>query len=825
MKENTEKICRKAKEKNNRKNISNKMIVSRKNVAKRIKITYERKSIKVPVSFIVPEKTLKKESDVRFSRPDVFIKAVISKRSLSKFIAAFLIVAVNWFSILTIVGTDAYFNDVETSQDNFFSATKLDFSISMLRSDGFRTQTQGGWGNKGCNDKTHGNKSCGGNNHGNNHGDNAGTGNNETCGDNAGSYRDANFDDAFAGGLTIGNEASGYYAHFSSSQAIENFLPAGKTPGHFSQSHEDPTETEAGVLAGQVLSLALNVGFDNFDPDFGVNEDALSDFHASELGTSCEKMTLNSDMTVGEILAEANLVLSGQSSEFSPAEMNDCVTEINERFDNGVTVKITPAESVWKEITVVKHEGLNFQNVLKVEQISGDIGLCEALNVDAYLVGYADTVYSGNLLDLVYDPLIFSDSANKLRLDISLPPDAPSSLINKICGLRYVISGWQENIVVQDGGFSDVEEISDSIESGEWESADEKLTGLGFVVMNELLPNPEGREYGFDFGKDSDHMPKGEWIELYNNGDVAFDLAGWYFKDLAGNTRNISNSNSSSGSTIIPAKDWMVVYMNKEMLNNSGSETITLFDGDDDTADSYSYSGNDYCDLAPTSGDVNDEIPSGHCSGVPKNKSYARIPDGVGAWIDPIPTPGETNITEENIVIAALESAIFEKVQPDAGSADAGVISLQENISDLGLVSSVNFSDAMDESDSVNSVNSDFTAEDEIVDPGNIQSSMEISDPIIDLGANGGVTADNLDVADTTTGVVDVLSEDVSYTIDNEDLIASDEVAADDPVINTDPVGDKGISDDGGETIQATDPEDVIIEDQTQSLVGGDQSL
>ncbi|MFH1990587.1 MAG: TasA family protein [Patescibacteria group bacterium] len=31
---------------------------------------------------------------------------------------------------------------------------------------------------------------------------------------------------------------------------------------------------------------------------------------------------------------------------------------------------------------------------------------------------------------------------------------------------------------------------------------------------------------------------------------------------------------------------------------------------------------------------------------IPENKSFARIPDGTGAWVDPIPTPGKANVLE-----------------------------------------------------------------------------------------------------------------------------------------------------------------------------------
>ncbi len=37
-----------------------------------------------------------------------------------------------------------------------------------------------------------------------------------------------------------------------------------------------------------------------------------------------------------------------------------------------------------------------------------------------------------------------------------------------------------------------------------------------------------------------------------------------------------------------------------------------------------------------------------YTSVAPENKSYARIPDGFGAFVDPVPTPGEPNKLEEN---------------------------------------------------------------------------------------------------------------------------------------------------------------------------------
>ena len=562
------------------------------------------------------------------------------KKNFTKIISLLLIVGMNWSAVSIVAGTDAYFNDEEASPNNLFIATKLDFSLEFLMSDGFRTQTQGGWSSV-------------------------------ASGDNPGAYRDANFDGAFPDGLVIGNidyynthfistigNAGDYYALFTSSSAIQEFLPAGGTANPFSQFHEDPLSTEAGVLAGQVVALTLNTGFDNYDEDFGVNQSKLQDFYANSVETQCE------DMTVGEVLAEANLVLSGQFSEFSPSEISKCVDEINNKFVGGEETKITPTESVWREITIIKNEGINFQHIIEAEIISGDLDLCAALNVEAYLDDDILPKYSGALADLLNEPpVVFSEPADKWKLYIGLDENAPSEISNKSCEFKYIVSGWQENINTPGGGFSDVEEIIDSVDSDEWESAFiEPLVVSSAelsVVMNEFLPNPEGFEYGFDFGTDHSDMPQGEWIELFNNDDInSYDLAGWYFEDLAGNTIDITTGNSSLNSTVIPTSGWMVIYMNQAVLNNTGEETVTLFNGENEIVDSYAYSGNDYCDLTPTPEDQNIDDPSGSCSGVPPNKSYARIPDGIGDWVDPIPTPGVTNKVNENLIISFLNDLI-----------------------------------------------------------------------------------------------------------------------------------------------------------------------
>lgn len=178
------------------------------------------------------------------------------------------------------------------------------------------------------------------------------------------------------------------------------------------------------------------------------------------------------------------------------------------------------------------------------------------------------------------------------------------------------------------------------------------------VVLNEFLPNPDESANGLNFGKDSDNMPLGEWVELYNNGNVAIDIKDWYLADESGGAGNtqavVGLTNTQPATTTIPAHGWLVIYFNKPVLNNTG-DSIFLYTDGGVLVDSYTYDNpSDFCENEPTPKNTNaSSTPSGSGSSSPctsnsvaPNKSYARIPDGTGPFVDPIPTPGEPNIPD-----------------------------------------------------------------------------------------------------------------------------------------------------------------------------------
>lgn len=173
----------------------------------------------------------------------------------------------------------------------------------------FRTQSQGGWGTY-CH------------------------------GENPGCYRDEWFDTAFFVELeqdvylTIGCD-TGHTMTFTSSEAVRDFLPSGGKPGPLEGDYVNPTgKTEAGVLASQVLALALTLGFDSTDPDFGSSEDFLADRIICNTG---EETWDEMELTVQEVFDDANLVLGGCDGVLglTAGELNELLTIVNENYVDG----------------------------------------------------------------------------------------------------------------------------------------------------------------------------------------------------------------------------------------------------------------------------------------------------------------------------------------------------------------------------------------------------------------------------------------------------------------------------------------------------------
>ncbi len=169
----------------------------------------------------------------------------------------------------------------------------------IISCQGFRTQTQGGWGA-------------------------------EPHGKNPGSYLTTNFSAAFPAPnyLTVGC-ATGNKLKLTNARAVTDFLPSGSTPRALpAGTLVNPGGSYSNVFAGQVVTLTISVGFDLYYANFSPATTHLQDLIIAS-GTFA-------GWSVKNVLIEANKKLGGCYSAYSFSTLNDVVSKINENFDDGV---------------------------------------------------------------------------------------------------------------------------------------------------------------------------------------------------------------------------------------------------------------------------------------------------------------------------------------------------------------------------------------------------------------------------------------------------------------------------------------------------------
>jgi len=294
---------------------------------------------------------------------------------------------------------------------------------------------------------------------------------------------------------------------------------------------------------------------------------------------------------------------------------------------NNFSPTTTPSQIAAATASAQNNGTLDFQYKISAENFSGDNELCAALNLQANRNG--TEIYNVALTNFfVATSTLATLAADNFDFIASLSAGADASLQNKTCFFDLKLKSWQTGSDDENAGFNDEEILSFSISSGDWSA-----TSAG-VALNEFLPDP--------IDDDSAAKPNGEWVELYNNGDSALDLVGYYLTDLDIEHKiEVESCRTNTGGTIINAHDFLVVYRKGDgslctshnfSLNNDG-DTLNFYDSSDVLLDSYSY------------------------GATAENKSYARIPDGAGDWVDPIPTPGGPNKIEETQDIITPVSA------------------------------------------------------------------------------------------------------------------------------------------------------------------------
>jgi hypothetical protein len=154
----------------------------------------------------------------------------------------------------------------------------------------------------------------------------SGWGSNPNSANTGGAILAANFMSVFGGAVTIGNTAPGKFTlTFTSAAAIKSFLPAGGKAGVLQATATNPANSKAGVFAGQVLALKLNVDSSN------------QNLTGAGLATLKVVDGPLAGYTVQQVLDLANSVLGGGTlpAGLTLAQLNDIVTNISEDYESG----------------------------------------------------------------------------------------------------------------------------------------------------------------------------------------------------------------------------------------------------------------------------------------------------------------------------------------------------------------------------------------------------------------------------------------------------------------------------------------------------------
>ena len=145
------------------------------------------------------------------------------------------------------------------------------------------------------------------------------------AGGNPGSILADNFDGIYAD-LVVG---TGFAMTFESAPDVENYLPAGGTPGALAGNLTNPTSSSAGVFGGQVTSLRVNVDFN----DAGIIDGILGSISSLVLQGTGGSLD---GQTVAAILGAAEQALGGGAlpAGYTLSSLNNLVDELNNAFDN-----------------------------------------------------------------------------------------------------------------------------------------------------------------------------------------------------------------------------------------------------------------------------------------------------------------------------------------------------------------------------------------------------------------------------------------------------------------------------------------------------------
>jgi len=147
------------------------------------------------------------------------------------------------------------------------------------------------------------------------------------CNGNPGALLQQNFNKCYSNGSVSIGGYGGYSLTFTNANAVGNFVLQGGSPWTLGSSATNPASSSAGVFAGDVLALRLNIDFSNA----GITEAGF----ANRVVTSGPLQ----GYTVAQVMTLANQVLSGQWWDLpwgmQVSDLDNVVSTINSNYENG----------------------------------------------------------------------------------------------------------------------------------------------------------------------------------------------------------------------------------------------------------------------------------------------------------------------------------------------------------------------------------------------------------------------------------------------------------------------------------------------------------
>ncbi|MCK4429341.1 MAG: signal peptidase I [Candidatus Aenigmarchaeota archaeon] len=208
------------------------------------------------------------------------------------------------------------------------------------------------------------------------------------------------------------------------------------------------------------------------------------------------------------------------------------------------------------KINVTKLDSQNFQYNASITKTGGDDNFCGNLSLESKL--NEEIKYSGRLLGFNFAPVNISGSEDEWTFNITLTNN-DTNLQNKTCNFTFSFKGWQTNLD-SSLGFSDEEEISNSVKSGEGTQQEEPAT---FSISlnspaNETITDDNTTDFNFtvsgsesnyecvlylnDTNKGNNNSVSNDTLTTITSSEISDGTYNWHINCTANGTTNRSET-------------------------------------------------------------------------------------------------------------------------------------------------------------------------------------------------------------------------------------------------------------------------------------------